>query len=481
MLFKTSSEKLFLLSIITTLAVKSVHSKPYEKFGYKGNIELENLESRTGWDKTCVKGSTYNYLSLISQNYFDKEAYGVNYDQNYYFPSSAGKDANIFFVDSGCNFHHKEFANDDDRTVECLAYVDHNGNVHTKDSEYNQKENPKYCVHASSDYHGLAVMDIAGGIYNGVAPRANLYGISMELQDHYEATENYIRLAGKTINFSTYYQSLKYIYKNYLDEKTAENAEKYQHKTIINLSNSFRRLNGENLEKLSQLIDDITAKGAIIVASAGNDGSLSDSVYYPCSFSNVICVGAIDNIGMNKLDFALSEFDEKKTPAKLIISYEDTAHALMGYKDMETRNYSRAYYSNFGKEVNIYAPGFVRVEYNTGINETTYEEHFVSGTSFSAPIVSGVIATIMSEKPHIKHTKKDIFRTLSYKGLKNIIKGIDINHPNLFVNNGKDLTYEGYGKYNRCGNPHYFNEKSFCTADSGLDCFEYGCCIRDKK
>ena len=172
---------------------------------------------------------------------------------------------------------------------------------------------------------------------------------------------------------------------------------------------------------------------------------------------------------------------KKKTTAELIIGYEDTAHALMGYKKKETNNYVKAYYSNYGKDVNIYAPGFVRVEYNTGLNETTYEEHFVSGTSFSAPIVAGVIATYMSENPDVKHIKKDVFRYLSMVGLKNFIKGIDENHPNLFVNNGRDLLTEEYGKYNRCGNPHYFNEKSFCTADSGLDCFEYGCCIRDKK
>ena len=90
------------------------------------------------------------------------------------------------------------------------------------------------------------------------------------------------------------------------------------------------------------------AAGALIVAAAGNNGL--KRVTYPAANSGVIAVGAVDALG-NHLDF-----------------------------------------SNSGSQVAISAPGF-------GVNAawTGDQAASVSGTSFSAPIVTGAIAALMSQ------------------------------------------------------------------------------------
>lgn len=89
------------------------------------------------------------------------------------------------------------------------------------------------------------------------------------------------------------------------------------------------------------------AGGSLIVAAVGNNGL--DQVSYPAANDGVIAVGAVDALG-NHLDF-----------------------------------------SNSGDAVDISAPGY-------GLNAawTGDQAASVSGTSFSAPIISGAIAAIMT-------------------------------------------------------------------------------------
>lgn len=90
------------------------------------------------------------------------------------------------------------------------------------------------------------------------------------------------------------------------------------------------------------------AAGSLIIAAAGNNGS--QKVTYPAANDGVIAVGAVDALG-NHMDF-----------------------------------------SNSGTQLAISAPGF-------GVNAawTGDQAASVSGTSFSAPIVAGAIAALMSQ------------------------------------------------------------------------------------
>jgi hypothetical protein len=94
-------------------------------------------------------------------------------------------------------------------------------------------------------------------------------------------------------------------------------------------------------------IDYASARGTLIVAAAGNNGT--DQVAYPAANQGVIAVGAVDKLG-NHLEF-----------------------------------------SNTGSKVDISAPGY-------GVNAawTNNQAMSVSGTSFSSPIVAGVFAAVKS-------------------------------------------------------------------------------------
>jgi len=90
-------------------------------------------------------------------------------------------------------------------------------------------------------------------------------------------------------------------------------------------------------------------RGVLLIAAVGNNGI--DRVTYPAAYDSVIAVGAVDARGEH-LDF-----------------------------------------SNSGSAVDLAAPGY-------GVNAawSDNEAARVSGTSFSAPIVSGAVAALMSQK-----------------------------------------------------------------------------------
>jgi len=107
----------------------------------------------------------------------------------------------------------------------------------------------------------------------------------------------------------------------------------------------------------AQSLDLATDMGALVVAAAGND-NLNNDLYpfYPSSYPRVLSIGA-------------------------------TA------KDSRRR----ASFSNYGKTVNVFAPG-------VGIVTTDLDDEYISaasGTSFSSPLVSGVAALVKTRYPDI--------------------------------------------------------------------------------
>ncbi|MBT8038384.1 MAG: S8 family serine peptidase [Verrucomicrobiae bacterium] len=93
-------------------------------------------------------------------------------------------------------------------------------------------------------------------------------------------------------------------------------------------------------------------KGVVIVASSGNEGM--EAIAYPAAYDGVIAVGAVEGNG------------------------------------------SHLHFSNSGENLDISAPGF-QVSAAWGEDQLTA----FSGTSASAPFVSGAIAATMSENPHM--------------------------------------------------------------------------------
>ncbi|ORX87663.1 hypothetical protein BCR32DRAFT_197733, partial [Anaeromyces robustus] len=94
--------------------------------------------------------------------------------------------------------------------------------------------------------------------------------------------------------------------------------------------------------------------------------------------------------------------------------------------------YEIADYSNFGKCVDLFAPGTVII---TNKNNEIIANVF--GTSFSSPFVAGLAATIMAENSDIEFDYESLKNKLIELSVKDAIKGLDDETPNRLANNGK--------------------------------------------
>eukprot|EP00833_Pecoramyces_ruminatium_P003141 jgi/Orpsp1_1/1177173/evm.model.c7180000060460.1 len=468
--------------------------------------KLNEILSETQWSGVDVREDADIHLSLLSQGKFDGNS-TTTYDKNYYYPSSAGKDIDIFILDSGFNFRHPEFANKDERTVKC-AFTPHNAIIlPSKVDDYCEFTDGKI-------YHGLMVSDVAGGLVHGVANKANIYGIPIfggyDTEDEYpteypsdqplptdgndyptdyydddyddyteypsEDPTDFINEIRKEISednvffISSVIASLKYIDENMLRPN----------KAVFNFSfglylDGLIEEDKYIIDYWRDYIDHMSSRGAVFVVSAGNEKEENtlngEKSLYPCAYDNVICVGATDNAGMNVLDPIENEIEElydklfdilfsgeekvteeakkqveeiKKRLEEIIEIYDeeyDKIANIYSKKVMNPEHYRVASFSNFGKKVEIYAPGWAEVEYRDIYGR--FLKELTAGTSFSSPIVAGIAATIMSEHPEIKFDTKKMKEYLIETGEKNIIEGIAEGNPNVFVSNGKHSVYPG--------------------------------------
>lgn len=144
---------------------------------------------------------------------------------------------------------------------------------------------------------------------------------------------------------------------------------------IINMSLGFSVGN----TALHFMVKQVYKKGIIMVASAGNDGPNNQKIDYPASYAEIIAVAATD-----KQDRIAS-------------------------------------YSSRGKGIHIAAPGSDVISTN---NREGFTSH--SGTSMSAPHVSGTIALLLSNRPKLSPQLAcyALTKTASFlKGFKRIAQG----------------------------------------------------------
>lgn len=173
---------------------------------------------------------------------------------------------------------------------------------------------------------------------------------------------------------------------------------------IINLSLSSKGACGASEQKA---IDEIVAHGAVVVVAAGNQGGdVAD--YSPASCKNVIVVGSVSSSG------------------------------------------ARTSYSNYGKNVIISAPGgsgnapIAAPSHKTAnklgpiFNNDSSQYVQARGTSFAAPLVSGVIAMMLEANPELSQPEIVLALRASAKAF-----------PQNVVNQGDDSL--GACDSSRCG------------------------------
>ncbi|ORX52636.1 subtilisin-like protein [Piromyces finnis] len=365
-------------SITTTLSSSSAAAAHYNK----KDIKLE-----TNWKDVEIRENSDLHLSILSQGKFkNDDDENHPYDTNYYYPSTAGKDIDIFIFDSGFNFNHAEFSNKDERDAKCILMIS-GGRVIQPFSD-------DYCHGPNLDDHGSGVADNAAGLKHGVANKANVYGIYLNELDevNYIAGLEYIS---------------KYLFRPY--------------KAVFNFSfGGYYSISDLNkfVYREQSIINYLASQGGIFVAAAGNENvsvysEKDNRIVFPCSFNHVICVGGIENV-------------DSKDPFTTI---------------MHSSNYKKAKLSNYGTFVSLYAPFYTHVAFKDSNLQDV--EYLASGTSFSSSLVAGIVATIMSENKDIKFTTYSMLYYLTTLSSNNTISGVPDDYPNLLINNGKNTVYPG--------------------------------------
>jgi len=330
---------------------------------YKANntnkyYNVNDIRKETKWKNITTRRNADFHLSLISQGKYNKKL--VNkYDNNYYFPTSAGQDTDIIIIDSGFKFNFAEFTNVN-RTAKCVGYLNDGKFVKSKSCTpilYN---------------HGQQVSDVAAGAKHGVASKANVYGIGLSVK--YYSVED-----GDVI------AAFQYVYEKMIRP----------HKTVINTSFvGYSNTKDNYYIQLNKLATAITKKGGIIVSCADSwddeiDSSKSIYRVVPCSISNIICVGGYEN--SQKKDF--------------------------------TKVYKKSDHSSYGKDVDIYAPIYVNTQYlndkNKVVTEKTEGTSFSSAivTGVISTILGNNPTTKFTKDTMLNHLTKNA-PTITFKNKK---------------------------------------------------------------
>jgi len=423
-----------------------------------------DILSETGWNDLAVRKNAPTHLSLISQGKIDMtNTTNDDYDRTYYYPASAGEGVDIYFFDYGFNLTYSDFSNTEARTIQCDMILD-KGNL-TLPSD------PKICSNEdlSSNFHGIFSTAFAAGKNNGAAPKANIHAALLKLSDEEQNSKglelNTI-LEGIILDLI---EGFKYIKNNTLKPN----------QTIINLSAGnfypIEVLETENVKELQKIVNEMAQQGTVFIASAGNDGSYAidkenKRVFLPCALDNIICVGGVENVDISDLrilrpyetkDDDLSKFQYKR----IELYYPALVNNTLNYIPCGT---------NYGVGVDIYAPAtfhyrgeinfsvpkpeasnFNSTIYNLSIygvdttkinfaDETIFIEDYngiISGTSFSSPLVTGVVATLMSEHPEKVYNSTSILKYLQKISLNNVVTNMPDDVSNYFLNNGKNSVY----------------------------------------
>jgi len=294
------------------------------------HYNLNEIKKETNWSGVSVQEFSpndyrYSHLSLISQGRVDPELI-EKYDNNYYYPTTAGKDIDMYLIDCGISMDYPyEFdtyeGTNDERSITCDAVIAWG---------HYEKLDANHCYIDSDDLlHGNIMASVAAGTKSGVAKKANIHMVAISL------------------GYSDVLLAIDYILLNATPNKSV-------------ISISFGVWDDYRYD-INNKIEDLIEAGFVFIADAGpNDVDVCVSRYYANydigdyveykyafgAYDNVITVGSTDNT-----------FDENYT-----------------------NGYKKASFSNYGDCVDFYAPSNVLVgddEYYS----YTFTPHIVAGVA----------------------------------------------------------------------------------------------------
>ncbi len=266
-------------------------------------------------------------------------------------PHLTGKGITVAIVDSGISSHP-------DLNVAGSNTSRIKGNVNFSQTN-NSSDGYGHGTHVAGIIAGNGT--VSGGLYVGVAPEANLLNIKV-------SNQNGVAYISDVIN------SLYWIYQN----RNTYNIR------VVNLSMNSIIAEPYHRSPLSAATEILWFNGITVVVAAGNNGTDSGPVtlFPPANDPFVITVGAADTVGTGAIGddqvpffsaYGLTEDGHAKpdlvAPGRHIVSLLPTTGATV--------------YTN-------YPPHRVN------------NQHFrMSGTSMAAPVVSGAIAVLLQDEPHL--------------------------------------------------------------------------------
>lgn len=268
--------------------------------------------------------------------------------------SNMGKGVTVAVLDTGI-YPHMDLTYRENRIIAFKDFTD-------------KKEYPY-----DNNGHGTHVAGIiagdgyeSNGKYAGIAPLANLVGLKVLRKDG-------------SGNISDVLAALQWV---------VDHGEEYNIK-IINLSVGMKDVEGEQ-SALVRGVDAAWDRGFVVICAAGNNGPDSGSVTTPGISRKVITVGASD---------------DKET---------------VDIQDDSISNYSgRGPTRACIKKPDVVAPGSNITSLNCNLDQTSKLTAFEkvgyvkkSGTSMATPIVSGLIARLMSDFDYL--TNREIKLALKY-------------------------------------------------------------------
>ena len=334
-------------------------------------------------------------LSPFNNNRHDNWALDFCTERNgsKYTYSQTGLGVDIVIVDSGVHGAHSEFR-------------DKLGNSRIRKINWEPNQfttRPKQYVDEGG--HGTAVASCAAGLTQGFARDARIYSIKIFDTDAYTPLR-------ALQNVRTWHENKV----GTADEgrpTVVNNSWVYSREYPANHPSQSGKSHGVQVASIDAEIESMIDAGIIIVAAAGNEGHYIASPYDP-RYSDYYYVDYQGQYTQDASKARYAQYENRYSPG----GADTTICVGANGNHYPDDKFRRANFSNFGSRIDLFAPG---TSIQAAVTNTVNGLAKISGTSFSSPITSGIIAQYLETYPEAYQGQ--VLSFLDRQGDRGIITG----------------------------------------------------------